>query len=356
MAAKKIKEVTGVFNPWWDQERIDTFMSNISTNSVYKCNIINYKHETHLPFYSLVEGDISRLYSLFSVLATGNQGKEFPKWISQAISDKKTVEFFRQLWNTNKKMFLDAVDIRTSSGSSTINIATIAEALKRQYQHIVDRPIDTNLYLANYSGYTGALNVVKMATVGTNFGIAKVNTKNGEGAFKKPQYLFGRYFIAHLLDFAANGMPLISRNATTYETTHTPIPLMSLMFKVEHIRLVRSYLMLNKEVPVELLELWVDSSLDDLSSPHPIRKAYMKYIRKPAEVAGLTIRIVPNLDSELFEKMAPPKFKSIKGQGEWLSTTIEEQMEIERRKLDIPTKDPHIKEPKLATAVEDFPF
>lgn len=336
---KKVKEPSGVYNPFWTKEAVETFGGSTirSFRASSTASIMHYKSETHLPFYALPRMPRNIIDAAYYSLR--NVGTGLPLFVNamDARKDPKMKKLFTQLWEKGKyEQFMVAMCARVES--SGINYEQLKARLRNAWDISVNTGVDTNLYLPDNPSVTGALNVIKQAKIGSHWGMCNIHSKTiRTGPWSHPRYLYGRYFIAHYVDLQASGIPMFVHGGTQYDTHFVPVPLMSLMFKIEHLGLIKGYMMNNKEVPAELLELWVDESLDELSSPHPIRLQYVRNIKKPLEEAGVTIRVM-KLDEAMFERMVPPKFKSLKLQKTWVDETLGSCLENERMANGIITK------------------
>ncbi len=338
-AKKKVKEVTGVYNPFWTGETIETFGSSSLRGfaSRYPVTIMDYSNDTHLPFYVLPKIN-SRYIDNIHYQLLGSTPESIPRIATSTSSPVKVTDFIKGLWESKRyEHFMIAMEARAANAS--IALTGLVSSIKSKWNDTLSQPIDTAVSVSDHTSCTGALNIIKCAKMGSHFGLGKIHSKAiRSGPWAHPQYLFGRYFIAHLVDVAGTGHQAFPHGGSNNETMFVPVPLMSLMFKIEHINLLRGYMLNNKEVPAELMELWVDEELNKLDSPHPIRLQYQRNIRKPLEAAGVTVKIVKNLDGMLFNRMAPPKFKSIRQQYEWRSGIVQTIMDSERMVNGIVTK------------------
>lgn len=358
---KKVKEVTGVYQPFWTKETLATFGANTirSFSTRNQCDIMEYHNQTHLPFYVLPKLDQRYADSIHYQLS-GTDGERLPSFIMSRERDKETVVYLRYLWSKGLySHFMMACEIRASN--TAITVAQLKEVLRQRYDIEVMSPVNTMIRLPDNSSCTGALNVIKCAKMGTHFGLGNIHSKLiRTGPWAHPKYLFGRYYLAHLVDVAGAGHTPFNHGGSVHDTQFVPVTLMSLMFKIEHINVIRGYMMNNKEIPAELLELWVDESLDGLDSPHPVRLQFQRNIRKPMVESGVTVRVIKDLDGVMFNRMTPPKFKSIKQQVEWKNELVSGLMDSERMVNGIVTKKSEIDRSLDAifsnAAVEDIAF
>lgn len=333
--AKKVKSVTGVFNPFWDKDALSMMGGTIRNFGVHgECSVMAYKNETHLPFYTLPLGGGQGLLSAMHRRLIGNDGVAVPNYVRNH-KDRKWRTFLTALWeNGRKEQFMMAI---AAEINGTNGVAGAANIIKETWNVSLRQPINANVWMSDYPSVTGALNIMKSMKMGTHFGIGNIHSKTVKsGPWAHPKYLFGRYFLAHLADLT--GMQTFNHGGCSTEVISAPIPLMSLMFKAEHMSLMRAYHMNNKEIPAEYLELWVDKSLDDLESPDPMRLQYVRNVKKPLEVAGVKIVVVDSLDDLMFERMTVPKFKSIKAQTDWVRSSVEGMLDNERRENGVVTK------------------
>lgn len=337
-AKKKVVEATGKFNPFWTKDTITYFGSgsrntehrNVVTNAHYKC-------ETHLPFYCLPTLDARAMGTMQYFLAD-TDGVKLPAWIDHR-NEAKYKKFLNGLWRTGRyQQFMIAMEHKTlNSGASDL-----VDIVRKRWDTVIKAPINLSLPFPEYSSCTGGLNIVKNAKMGAQFGMGNIHSKTVRSShWQHPKYLYGRYFIAHYLNLVANGIRAFQHGGSSgMSVGFVPIPLMSLMFKVEDIKLIRGYMLNNKEVPAEMLELWVDKSLDDAESlhPSPLKVAFKREIRAKMVEAGVTIKVVDNLDSIMYERMALPKFKSLKLQKEWTADVMAALMDKERETNRVATK------------------
>lgn len=339
-AKKKVKEVSGVYNPFWTRGSVDLFRdSNIrNLNASYTATVMEYNNSNYLPFYSLPAFSSRAIGNVYYSLR-GTSKEIPPMFVRQMVhpSQVKIKKFFTELWNSEKYwQFFNLMDIRNSSSSNDYKL--FKNILKSQFDETTRVRADVSLRFPSYSAVTGALNIVNQARIGGYWGVGQINTKSEDRIWRRPLYLYNKYFLAYLYNLTDNGQPVFHHGGTQYETQWVPIPLMSLMFKTEHYQLITGYMMNDKEIPAELMELWVDKSLDEVSSLHPIRTQYMRTIKKPLEASGVEIKVFDNLDKEMYARMTVPKFRSMTQQKDWVSSSVNSVLDIERNTYGIITK------------------
>lgn len=325
---KKVKEVTGFYNPFITKKVIPTLALYIN-NSINGdiATTMNYKCITHLPFYCLPMQNNSSVSHL-AIILNSVDGITVPNSIT-SITNKEIKEYIKGLWEKGEyRLFIEAVN--HCHMTREVTLTSLKFMLKDQWRINMGCSFVPSLRITQHTTCTGVLNIFNRVKAGAYFGTGKVNSKSVKsGPFSRVLYLFGRYFLAYYVDVYESGLQVIPQD-NVMESKYVPIPLMSLMFKVEYLDLIKGYQLNNKEVPSELLELWVDKSLDDLSSPHPVRLQYNKLIKKPLIASGVTIKVVDNLDGELYDRNVLPNFKSIKLQKAWSEGLIESVMDSQR--------------------------
>lgn len=341
MAKKKVKEATGFYNPFWTKDLMKLFGGNVrSSNPRYLSTIMNYKCETHLPFYVLPRLASSAMTSM-QYWIRDNDGESVPAWVAQnTTGDAK--KMMTALWKKGRfEQFMIGLEYVVLNGNGDRH-KELVSVIKGRWDETMKARIDVTLPMPDYASATGGLNIVRHMKMGVQFGMANIHSKTvRSGPWQHPKYLYGRYFLAHYRDLVADGIPTFSHgDGGSFCQQHVPIPLVSLMFKIEDTNLIRGYMLNNKEVPAELLELWVDKSFVAEDSPHPspLRVAYKRELKNKMDEAGVVVREVDNLDTILYDRLTVPKFKSIKVQKEWGGDMMAALMDMERESNGIATK------------------
>lgn len=341
---KKVKEPTGIYQPFWTPEKVELFGASTLRNFAYRDpgTTLYYNNDTHLPFFVLPRMETRCVETLHYHLS-GNNGESVPPFVA-ALKAPGMSKFLTALWKAKKyQHFMLASELRLLDTGITTEEMT--ERLKKVWDKTMAIEPDVSLYFPMNNSCKGGLNTIKCMTLGTHFGIGAITSKTVRtGPWARPKYLFGRYFLSYLQPLEST--QVFQHGGPAYETTASPVALASLMFKVEHLNLIRGYMLNNKEIPAELLEMWVDKSLIAIDTPHPVRLQFNKLVRKPMEEAGIAIKEVDNLDALMFRRMSVPKFKSIKMQNDWKDSLIGTLMNDERKmngikQVPVPEKKLH---------------
>lgn len=155
--------------------------------------------------------------------------------------------------------------------------------------------------------------------------------------FHEVSYFGNRYFLAQLIKF--NPAHEILSEAQKFigsrlEWTNRIVPLMTLVTHNDCRKVLKMSEETNIGLDGSLFELWVDKSLEDAGSKHPFRTQYVRSVRNPLLKTGVKLVVKDNLEEE-FRTMAPPKFKTLNGEKEWLAEMTEECLSKERQKYGV---------------------
>lgn len=324
-------------------------------------SLMKWKLRSHLPAYSI--GDlISRRLNEFAVTATPNSAlgigsTPLPHYIAMARTPE-VAKVYKDLWeNGHKFHVMWAMQCGISNGYVT------QKEWGDQFAHVFDyfTTAGTNMNAplpSSVSSHNGAAGLVQRFFCGEGAESATIESKiTKTGEFANPMYIATRYCLVYapkhnpnqaLRDFAAQWFQ------THLEREHSLIPLATLVFKREHVALIRAHWINNLPLEASMFELWVDKSLDSEDSPHPLRTQYVRSIRNPLRKLGIEVVVKDSLREECFNTMDVPKFKTMKDEKLFVDTKVEQILNEERRRLGVIRRTPAV-EPAMQAAAE-FPF
>lgn len=207
----------------------------------------------------------------------------------------------------------DAFDIKYGNQlwmSVPIYVKFLKECLSRGMYHLIflSDVISDYAYNSDDLRYVLRDRAAKFISDNTTTHFPKHYIQDGNGAF---QSVFDcmklcNTFVVHNVKHGSSGerkgyltnMFLLAERDTK---SYTPL----ILGMVERSRLIeaKTCLINNTPMPTDLLELWIDSSVEDMGSK--IKPLYRRHIKTSAENIGLTIKTFPNLSKEVMVDVIP---------------------------------------------------
>lgn len=175
------------------------------------------------------------------------------------------------------------------------------------------------------------------------------------GEFANPIYVVGRYFIGYtpVVNVASKARDMMQSIYSGIEAKWPVIPLMVLVVQKPYVEYLQAHRVNDLPVSADIMELWVDASLDSDESPHPIHTAYIRQIRNPLMKQGVKLVVKDNLRNEFGIPPTAPKFKTIKEEKDWTKARALELVNKERRKYNV---DLQHQEATVEISDMEYPF
>lgn len=339
MSTRKKSEQKGLNYPFKyadSQGLVDNILPLIAEGSPYTHSTILVWKNTHFtPSFSL--GDIiGPQYLQDFNLADPMSGSQLvehhqrPTWISHLRDGLANI--VDTMWNEGLKF--PVMQMRVRGYDRDIPRATdYNEAMRnlllgwRQVRGYPNAPVVDERHSHRYA--SGSAPLIRRFFHGEGATISRIQSKVEKGEFERVTYIATRYYLAQIKPVVTN--PNTSRlmslmGASITEHLNTQVPLVVLVSPAEDRELVRASWLMEEPLDAQRFQLWVDKSLDDPSSKHPLRTQYIRSIRNPLAKKGVQIVIKDNLYEEAFASTHSPVYKTLKEEKEFAEKTTKEIM------------------------------
>lgn len=365
----KEKKIPGTFNIFDVSEAVRTIVeTDFEGDNTHMAYSIGWKERSHVPLYNLCP--ITTIHG--NSFLKDAMGKNVQKYINNICGRNLTVKnLLCKLYN--EKMFMHFFMAATQLSTRLKQIISGEGALE-YVDHAISILTGSSLYPSyvpiypgvriEANGSTPLITAMKTGIAVSSKMKSKVHHKDEE--LGNPVY-FGAFYFLYMRNSMDGSLSSNSHNwhgsngASKYEETCDFKPLMVLVTSSTNAKIVGAAAKLGGLVDPSLLELWVDPSLESVDVAHPIRTQYVRMIRNPLVKAGVKL-VIKDL-SNSFVTIAPPKFKTIKAEKEWIEKETEMMLSSYAKKVNItrPTIQHQISQVKEVSTpggfiVEQYPF
>lgn len=317
--------------------------------------LLAWTHKTYVPAYSLGSIIGGRLNQFTQQGVSSYTMQSHPYFISRC-QDVETAKTFDHMWKNGQK---NAVFLASVNGVNRLT-NTLTE-YERVFGLVFDSFIQTGCRmpspdLPGYFQGVGAAPIVRRFMLGEGVeGTRIVSKKVKTGDFATVNYFANRYFLGYLKPYSTNTAVQQFNNGfigTNLERNHAVFPLVTLVMKREDVSTVRANWLTEQLMDASMFELWVDKSLDDEDSPHPIRTSYVRSIRNPLAKLGIKVVVKDDLYKECFKGMDVPKFKTLREEKNFIEERTQQILDRERRRLGVQRTPAAAPEPAMQAAME----
>ncbi len=303
------------------KEFFDFNLSNVfdygrTKSDVYKIRNVRFINEQYMPLYAVnfkvdqylpTSAIIDNNYEMNSYDILLNQKQGAQPWQANTVY----VDFLKKCVETEQYNIVLFIDHKKDSICKTKN--QLRKNLHDRFKEYTEAPIDLSIYREGRNNAKSYVDVIANNKYFCSWAVGKTRRADNEAAHF--QFLTNFYYMAKLNEL--NGHYSIE-------------PMYSVMVKKEYLSYVRACLLTNTPLPVEILELWVDSKLDKTDSDYKIRPTFIKSIRTPFKNAGMKIQVFDNLFETMYARLKMPKFKNIQERMEWIKELSAKLMDEER--------------------------
>lgn len=338
---KKVKEPLFV-PPFFSEEYFKFLLTSngsgegsISTN---QHSLLKWKNEEYLPLYSIGMKVPNSIPYYEYITIQSNILANRPEILNNTairlirnINNHMPVHghrFFKNLWLTKNYRFLTFFNDGYISPSIELNFKVrMKEILENQTKQLLESPADLTIHIPNGIIGQGTPRLMSKFKYQNEWRWTQVKSQ-GVSWDMQPVYLSNLGFIARQDDYSGrNGVVLGMR----------PIkPLVCIVFKKEYFELIKHYIIANEPIPGEILEIWVDKTLDDATSTqHNIRASYIRQIKNPYKKFGVETIVKDSLVDELYHRPELKKFRTFIEQQDWVDSILKEFTAIEKKNLKI---------------------
>lgn len=136
-----------------------------------------------------------------------------------------------------------------------------------------------------------------------------IYTPRKVGTETRKAYLHNMFFIAEV-------DPMYVGNLDRANIT----PLMCLMVKKENMPLIRAHFITNLPIPANMLELWVDNSLEAEGSK--LKPHFRKFVKNRLVSAGVEVKSFNSLREQIISEFSIPKFRTIDDKSHWTKEVL----------------------------------
>lgn len=338
---KQKKEKEQLFVPPFFSEEYFKFLLSINgvgdnQLGVSEHSLLKWKNQEYLPLYSIglkVPNQIPfyEFSSISNHLANGNVGilDNDNMRLVKNLKAKQPVHghrFFKNLWMNKKYKFLTFYNNEYISSSVELDFKRkTREIIEKQDKIFLERPASLQIYVPNGTVGQGTPRLMNKFKYQNEWRWTQVK-QQGVGWDRHPVYLSNLGFIAKQDDWSGRDGTVIGMR---------PIkPLVCTVFRKEYLDLIKHYIIANEPIPGELLQIWVDKSLDDIgSNQHNIRASYIRQIKNPYKKFGVETIVKDSLVDELFLRPELKKFRTFIEQENWVNNILEEFTKEEKNRL-----------------------
>lgn len=277
-----------------------------------------------------------------------------PRWISQLRDGLANI--VDTMWNEGLRFPVMKMCVNHDLPSRDTDYSEAMRNLFidwRQQRGYPNAPVVEQRHIHRYA--SGSAPLIRRFLHGEGATISRVQSKVEKGEFERVTYIATRYYLAQIKPVMANPNKLRLMNligASNTEHSNTQVPLVVLVSSAEDKELVRASWFMEEPLDAQRFQLWVDKSLDDASSKHPLRTQYIRSIRNPLAKKGVQIVIKDNLYEEVFASMHSPVYKTLKEEKEFAEKTTKEIMDKLRKTHRISI----VGAPDPSNPAVEFPF
>lgn len=336
---KKKKEKEPTFLPPFFNEDFFNFL--ISDNGAGDASVsttphllLKWKNEEYLPLYSLkIKIPTNLPYYEYNTIKT-HLGSNLDIWDHLRISKRLKAEmptygfpFFKKLWETRNYRLLSFFHEGFVSQSIEMDFKTrMKEMIRKQFDTLMNQKPDVSIHVPTGVYRSGTPRMVQKFKWQNEWRWTQVKQQNVAWN-NQPMYLTNLGFLARQSEW---------NNSRGIQIGLMPIkPLVCIVFKKEYYDLIKAYILANEPIPTELLEFWVDKSLEDADSIYNIRASYIRQIRNPYKKLGLEPIIKEGLVDLLFHRPELKKFRTAIEQLNWVDSILEKFTIEEKKKQGI---------------------
>ena len=301
-------------------------------------SLLRWKNEEYLPLYSIgmkVPNQVP-YYEYITInnnLTANNPGvlDNVNVRLIRNIKNHMPVhghKFFKNLWLNKHYKFLTFFNDGYISPSIELDFKKrMKELLEIQDKQFLDKQPDVTIQVPNGSYGQGTPRLMSKFKHQNEWRWTMVK-QQGVPWDQHPVYLSNLGFIGKQSDYAGREGGVLGMR---------PIkPLVCIVFKKEYFELIKHYIIANQPIPGELLEIWVDKSLDDVNSTqHNIRASYIRQIKNPYKKFGVETIVKDSLVDELYHRPELRKFRTFIEQQDWVDNILQEFTVEEKKMLRI---------------------
>lgn len=329
-AKSKKEEKPSFLPPFFSEDFFNFLISNDSFIIEYreqiKNLIMNWNNEEYLPLYSL---DINLGFPV-PIIEYRNINSRFgfdQPW-DESINNyrftrnlknhsEEEYKFFQKIWKEKNFFLLSLLDsnIFASSQASAKNIKEYF--IKKTERLLVSKPPNLEIAISRIGHAVGIKRIIDKFKYDNSWKTGEIRSTN-----KTFQYVINFGFLGQHDSFEVPKLRKI-------------VPLVCMVFKKENLELLRHYIVTNSPIPSELLELWVDKSIEDTENKNPIHNSYVRQIRNYYKKLGVELVVKDNLLTELYDVYSIKKFKSYNEELAFINDILEKFTEQKRKELGI---------------------
>jgi hypothetical protein len=288
---------------------------------------INFSVDTGLPVSSIINNSFD--IGSYEKLIAAKQGLR--AWQENTVYTsflKKCIE---------KKLYNVLLFTKHKEDSVVTSKVSLRQNLISRFGEFIDKPVDLRIYREGRNNAKNYGDILENCKYFCDW--SKSRTRRASPSDPVVYFLTNFYYMAKLNEHNSN---------------HWIEPMFSVMIKKEHVGFVRACLMTNTPIPVDAMELWIDSNLDRTDSDHKIRPSFIKSIKTPFKNAGVKIVVHEKLFDVLYSRPTLPAFKNVIQKVQWVNDLSMRLLTEERIRLGLETRKEVKVTPEQAAGISDI--